>query len=345
MRLYYFTKSSNFGDSLNGWLWQRLLPEAWDAADGVRFAGVGTIINADMPAARRWIVFGSGVGYGGPPPYFGGPDWTVVAVRGPLSAAVLGLPAEAAVTDGAMLLATLPEYAPLPAESRAGVVFVPHFEAERGAAWPLACDKAGIEYVNPLGDSRAVIDRIRRARLVIAEAMHAAIVADALRVPWVPVASSPQVSTFKWLDWTRSMDLPYAPVVLRASSLQAGLRNAMLWAYDQDHGFRDHRDESALRYYARRYAERAPRGQRPMSRLARRVHRRAERALASPRVEQWRLSRDAAMADRAATDLARIAGQPGMLSDDGVFRQRVDVLAERLASLDARQTAFDNEHH
>ena len=336
MKLYYFTESSNFGDSLNAWLWHRLLPQAWDSDEGTFFAGIGTIINANMPATRRWIIFGSGVGYGGLPPHFGGPQWTVVAVRGPLSAAVLGLPAEASVTDGAMLLATLPEYAPLPAEERKGVVFVPHFEAERGAAWPLACRKAGIEYINPLDDSRTVVERIRHARLVIAEAMHAAIVADALRVPWLPVVSSPQVSTFKWLDWTRSMDLPYAPFALHTSSMRARLRNAMLWAYGQEHRFRDHREESALRYYTRRYAGRSIHGWTPINRLGRRVHRRAERMLASPRIASWREARDAAMVDRAASDLARLADQTGTLSDDHVFHQRIDVLMERLASLAAR---------
>lgn len=334
MKLYYFTESSNFGDSLNGWLWQRLLPQAWEEEDGTRFAGIGTIINANMPAAAHWIVFGSGVGYGGLPPHFGDSRWTVMAVRGPLSAAVLRQPREIAVTDGAILLATLPEYAPLSSEQHNGVVFVPHFEAERGAAWPLACRKAGVEYVNPLDESRTVIDRIRRARLVIAEAMHAAIVADALRVPWVPVVSSPQVSTFKWLDWTRSMDLPYAPVALRASSSQAQLRNAMLWAYGQEHRFRDHREESALRYYSRRYGSGSADGQRPINRLARRMHRRAERLLSSSHLAPWRKQHDAALADRAATDLARLADHPGMLSDDRVFRQRVEVMSEKLAKLE-----------
>lgn len=333
MRLYYFTDSTNFGDSLNGWLWQRLLPEAWDGEDDIWFAGIGTIINAHMPSAQRWIVFGSGVGYGSPPANFGGDGWDVVAVRGPLSAAVLGLPANTAVTDSAILLATLPECAPLPDGERSGVVFVPHFEAERGAAWQRACAAAGIDYVNPLDDSRTVIERIRGARLVIAEAMHAAIVADTLRVPWVPVVSSPQVSTFKWLDWTRSMDLPYAPVRLRPSSTAAQLRNATLWAYGNAHRFADHRDDFALRYYNRRYRARADQGRGAVNRLARRLHRRVERLLASPRLAGWRAPRDAAMVERAAGDLAGLARHAGMLSDDRVFRQRIDMLTERLAGI------------
>ena len=333
MKLYYFTQSSNFGDSLNGWLWQRLLPGAWDPDDDTYFAGIGTIINVKMPAAARWIVFGSGVGYGGLPAHFGGPKWNVMAVRGPLSSAVLGLPAGASVTDGAMLLATLPEFAPLASAERNGVVFVPHFEAERGAAWQLACCKAGVEYIDPLGDSRAIVERIRGARLVIAEAMHAAIVADTLRVPWVPVVSSPQVSTFKWLDWTRSLELPYAPIALHASTTEVQLRNAMLWAYGQVHRFRDHRDAFALSYYARRYGRALTREHKAVRKLGRRVHWRAERWLASPRLSSWRLNRDQDMIDRSAADLARLADQPGMLSNDIVFRQRIDVLAERLASL------------
>lgn len=36
--------------------------------------------------------------------------------------------------------------------------------------------------------------------MVLADAMHAAIIADAMRVPWLPLITSPQINTFKWLD-------------------------------------------------------------------------------------------------------------------------------------------------
>ena len=49
------------------------------------------------------------------------------------------------------------------------------------------------------------------SHLVHAEAMHAAIVADALRVPWVPCRMYPQVNIFKWTDWTLSLGLEYQP--------------------------------------------------------------------------------------------------------------------------------------
>ena len=51
--------------------------------------------------------------------------------------------------------------------------------------------------------------------------MHAAIVADTLRVPWVPLMTSSDINSFKWLDWTQSMRVPYQPVRIGAQ-LRAG---------------------------------------------------------------------------------------------------------------------------
>ena len=46
---------------------------------------------------------------------------------------------------------------------------------------------------------------------MITEALHGAIVADALRVPWMPVSSYHTILPFKWEDWCRSVGLAYAP--------------------------------------------------------------------------------------------------------------------------------------
>jgi succinoglycan biosynthesis protein ExoV len=46
--------------------------------------------------------------------------------------------------------------------------------------------------------------------------MHGAIVADAVRVPWVPVRLYEQVLDFKWRDWCQAVALDYAPTIIPA---------------------------------------------------------------------------------------------------------------------------------
>lgn len=222
MKIYYFKDPvGNFGDDLNAWLWDSLLPGFFDEDDSTRVSGIGTIINTSMPQAKKWVVFSSGVGYGHPPKNFGDSNWDILCVRGPLSAKVLGLDPSKAVTDGAALLNTLEEFKPLPEKERSGVIFIPHHHALQSGQWESVCNLAGIEFVNPQWDSKVVIQKIRHAKLVIADAMHAAIIADAMRVPWIPVITSPQINTFKWLDWTQTINLQYSPEILGASSFRS----------------------------------------------------------------------------------------------------------------------------
>ena len=97
-------------------------------------------------------------------------------------------------------------------------MFVPHWKSVRYGRWQRICESLGIEFVDPCGDSTAVVRRIASAEKVIAESMHAAIIADAFRVPWIPVALSREISPFKWVDWAASLEVPYRPVCLPASN-------------------------------------------------------------------------------------------------------------------------------
>lgn len=236
MKIYYFKDPvGNFGDDLNAWLWDSLLPGFFDEDDSTRVSGIGTIINTSMPQAKKWVVFSSGVGYGHPPKNFGDSNWDILCVRGPLSAKVLGLDPSKAVTDGAALLNTLEEFKPLPEKERSGVIFIPHHHALQSGQWESVCNLAGIQFVNPQWDSKVVIQKIRHAKLVIADAMHAAIIADAMRVPWIPVITSPQINTFKWLDWTQTINLQYSPEILGASSFRESIRSKTLSLYGEDY--------------------------------------------------------------------------------------------------------------
>jgi hypothetical protein len=85
------------------------------------------------------------------------------------------------------------------------------------------------------------LELIRGSRCVISEAMHAAIVADALRVPWVPVHAYDHINEFKWKDWSGSLQMSHAPV--RVASLYDHHRSAphLRLADYLRHALRNHR--------------------------------------------------------------------------------------------------------
>jgi succinoglycan biosynthesis protein ExoV len=217
----------NFGDELNRWLWPAVLPGMWDEEADVLFVGIGTILDKNLPPARTLVVFGTGAGYTAPPPDItsGSARWRLYGVRGPLTARALELDPCLAMTDPAILLATLQEFRGQP---RRGVLFIPHWKSVRYGRWQRICESLGIEFVDPCTESTEVVRRIASAEKVIAESMHAAIIADAFRVPWLPVALSREISPFKWVDWAASLEVPYRPVCLPASNRVELLRNRLL---------------------------------------------------------------------------------------------------------------------
>jgi hypothetical protein len=109
-----------------------------------------------------------------------------------------------------------------------GAIFVPHWKSVGIGNWPAICHEAGIGYVDPRQDSELVINKIASSALVLAESMHAAIIADALRVPWKSVTTTPEFLAFKWADWAASLGMTISTHVLRPSSLQEAARNQLL---------------------------------------------------------------------------------------------------------------------
>jgi succinoglycan biosynthesis protein ExoV len=212
VKLFYFRGAngiSNFGDELNRHLWPRLLPGAFDDDGPTQFVGIGTLLNDRLPDAPRTVVFGAGVGYYGPPKQSDG--WSIYCVRGPLSAHALGLEASAAITDPAALVGQLEPTTPV--SERWGYAFMPHWQSEPDA-WKALCARVGYAFIDPRDDPETVLAALRRTDVLITEAMHGAIVADALRVPWIPVRSRDGINPFKWEDWCRSMALEYRPHLL-----------------------------------------------------------------------------------------------------------------------------------
>lgn len=204
MRLWYRTYFGNFGDALNPWLWSRLLPGRLDQSDDTLFLGIGTILDDKVPPEPRKVIFGAGAGYNGSPSV--DEKWEFHCVRGPLTAERLGLPPELAITDPAALTATVYRRRRRPSRR---IALMPHHESAVQFDWPWLCRRLGLVYLDPCAPVTRTLAALAQSRLVIAEAMHCAILADTFRIPWISVSIYPQFNRFKWEDWCASLELPH----------------------------------------------------------------------------------------------------------------------------------------
>lgn len=332
---YFFDHQNNFGDALNAWLWDALLPDRTMNSSDIWLCGIGTILNHNLPGDKPMVIMGSGVGYG-PTPIDRERNWDVAAVRGPLSAHCLGLDREKAITDGAILLSLLPEYAPSAApQSRAGTLFIPHYMSVDGSAWPQACALAGIEFVDPRSDSRQIMAKIQSAQLVIADAMHGAIAADVLRTPWVATSFHMRTTSFKWNDWCMSMQIRHRPHGMPASTLFEVVRNMAgppsgdripraaqgIEALSRRQRRSNPARGTSAAFYYRKFATRM------IHEIATHVDALEQRF--APRISQQRLA-------EAANALRKLASAPAMLSEESVFHRQRERMIDALQGLAGR---------
>ncbi|MEM9807557.1 MAG: polysaccharide pyruvyl transferase family protein [Cyanobacteria bacterium P01_D01_bin.56] len=242
MKIFYYRRPDgqpNFGDELNTWLWPQLLPNFFDDDESTQFIGTGTLLNHRLPErttnARKLIIFSSGAGYEHPLKQIPS-HWHIECVRGPLSTQRLGLPADKAITDGGMLVRRC---FTSQGEKQYHHAFMPHVHHANFAntAWKNLCETVGIGYIDPRWPIEQILDAISRTEVLLAEAMHGAIVADALRTHWIPVVTSPRILSFKWHDWCASIGVPYRPWRLLplpeypkyARGIRSSLQASWLW--------------------------------------------------------------------------------------------------------------------
>lgn len=203
--LYYCkTSNGNFGDSLNSWLWPRLAPEVCDEHNPSLFLGVGTILSDGVPQKPLKYVFGSGWSGDARRPKIDN-KWTFYCVRGPLTAVGLKLDRNVPLTDPAILIRCIPlctQHKCYP------VALMPHHQSMLKADWKTLCQRAGIHCIDPRSGVEFVISEIQKTQLLLSEALHGAVVADALRVPWIPLQIYSRFCEFKWRDWAESLQVP-----------------------------------------------------------------------------------------------------------------------------------------
>jgi succinoglycan biosynthesis protein ExoV len=221
VKLYQWQGTTrNFGDALNSLLWPRLLPGFFDDDPASLFLGIGSVLDARHPADAIKLV--AGAGYGGYEKLASlDATWLIHWVRGPRTAQLLGLPPSRGLGDPAMLL-------PLAGWQRtiegSTVGFMPHFESLMYGAWHEVTALAGLKLIDPREEPAAVITSIGECRLLLTEAMHGAIVADTLRVPWIALRPQVAIHRAKWLDWSDALGMKVHFRRLAASSMLEWLR-------------------------------------------------------------------------------------------------------------------------
>lgn len=216
MKLYYYQDPKgvkNFGDDLNPWLWNKLIPDILDDDEKICFIGIGTLINSKLPLYTKGstyrIIFGTGVGYGSIKSL--DQSYKIYCLRGPLSAKALGLSESLAITDPGILIHKVFKNK---RSSKFKFSYMPHW-TQAGEGWELVCQDLGFGYIDPRCSVEKVLSSLKQTDVLLTEAMHGAIIADALRIPWVPIVSHHSILSFKWQDWCMSMGIEYCPKSIR----------------------------------------------------------------------------------------------------------------------------------
>ncbi len=208
MKLFYYKdEAGNFGDDLNPWLWDKLLPGFFNEDESAWLIGIGTLLNHKLPVGGVKHVFGSGYGYGSKPKIDN--TYNFLCVRGPKTAKELDLPASLALTDSAILIKAIniPEV-----NKQYKFGYIPHHTSVGNFSWENLCTELNLNFINPEWPVDKVLKELGKCEVVMCEAMHGAIVCDALRIPWIPIKCYDYISEFKWQDWLLTVDIDYEPV-------------------------------------------------------------------------------------------------------------------------------------
>jgi succinoglycan biosynthesis protein ExoV len=255
---------SNFGDELNTVLWPRLLPDFFDSDPTIQFLGIGSVL--DRRHSARAIKLVAGSGYGG---YERKPtlddQWIIHWVRGPRTAAMLGLPPTLGLGDPAVLV---PRTLGLPITSGIDIGFMPHFESATWGAWQLVADAAGMRLIDPRAPPETILQAIGGCRLLLSEALHGVIVADAMRVPWVAVQPLARVHRAKWWDWADTMQLHPRFHLLPASTPAEWAATGVLQSFHATRAWLDRQEQRLQKITSGRLIDRAIRALRQAANAA-----------------------------------------------------------------------------
>jgi len=225
--LYFKSVNGNFGDDLNPWLWPKVFDDSLNENDNSYFLGIGSILhsqNKDLNniSDRKKIIFGTGVRPSNNYTDLKIDDtWDIRFLRGPYSARALGNQHEY-ITDAAYAIRQLECFKGLMRqEKKYEISVMPYFHSVEYFDWEQISKDLGYHYISPYSEQGVehTLKEIAASKYLISEAMHGAIIADVLRVPWkrfvltTPHTEGGRVSDFKWNDWLNSVEIYKTNVV------------------------------------------------------------------------------------------------------------------------------------
>lgn len=212
---YYKAPRGNVGDDLNTWLWPKVFPELMFEQDNNEvFIGIGSILDSRWENFDKKYVFGAGARSLESAPLIDS-SWDISFVRGPLTQnSLISKSKVPIITDPAILISDY--YKKNSYSNKIGIV--PYFKADM-FFWKKVSEKLGFELISPLLPVDTFASKISECGYIITEAMHGAIFADALRIPWLPISQITAFNesithNFKWTDWCASVEMNFNEIQL-----------------------------------------------------------------------------------------------------------------------------------
>lgn len=234
--IYHNDWRGNFGDDLNVPFFNELFPGYESAFSDVSLYGIGTLLNDLHGPIKNSVIFGSGFGYG-TRVTFDQNSTKIFGVRGPLTAAALGIDArQYVIGDPAMYISKMPIFMNDKLKSSSKVVVALHHRTSE--LWNFeANNETDMLFLDPGSTNiRSYISTIMNANMVYAESLHGAIMAATFGIPFLPISIRGGLDQRKWADFyallktdaVEAVKLPKLPVpVFRRISVSGRVRRVL----------------------------------------------------------------------------------------------------------------------
>ncbi|MDF2177297.1 polysaccharide pyruvyl transferase family protein [Aliiglaciecola sp. CAU 1673] len=213
---YFDTQLRNVGDDLNPYIFKHYFPNMDNVHPDCVFIGIGSIFDGRFSPSPQKLVFGPGARGANALPELDN-SWDIRFVRGPLTQAAVqkqGIECPY-ISDPGLLISEF--FEPKSANAQ-DIGLIPYFRTEH-QPWQEIADRLSFKLISPRLSVEEFANSIRQCRFVVTEAMHGAIIADALRVPWLPYSSitashEKETHQFKWTDWCQSVGMEFSELNL-----------------------------------------------------------------------------------------------------------------------------------